>query len=430
MPVAKTNTVDESAASINLRRLVLLRNILLLAQAAAIALAVYTLRIPLPTKPLLIVLAIYALFNAYTYWRLAQQRPVPASSFFLQVCADVIALYVLLYLSGGAANPFVSLLLLPLIIVATTMSRNYVWLMTAITVLAYSSLLWWQEELPHMHASEGAADFNQHVLGMWLGFMVGAGLIVTFVASMAENLRERDRKLAAIRERMIQDESLVALASQAAGAAHELATPLATMAVIIREMEQHGDQVPEILQQTRILRQQVDRCKTTLNRMTADAGQQRAEEGGVQRLDDFLRQTIMQWQSMRPKARIQQQANGSLPSPQIIADTTLMQAIINILNNAADAGGDDADVNFEARWDTGQLVIQVCDQGPGLPSGGTPGQAFFTTKADGRGLGLFLARSVLERVGGKLSLSNRQTGGVCARIELPLAPILAREHGA
>ncbi len=418
--------INETVTVTNLRRLVVLRNIVLMAQGLVIILAIEILKMDLPVAKLLLVLSCYALANGYTYWDLGRRRDIAAPVFFLHVVLDVAALSAFLYLTGGATNPFVSLLLLPLVIIATTMTRRFTWGMAVLTMVAYSTLMFFHTPLQHAHHGQGT-DFDLHVLGMWVSFLVGAGLIVAFVVRMAENLRQRDRKLAEARERLLQDEHLVALGTLAAGAAHEMGTPLATMAVVTRELEHSAEQMPEIAAQARILRQQVDRCKVTLSRMTAQAGQHRAEGGSGQALDDFLAQTVMQWQNMRPKVQVRQHFSGSHPAPVIVADTTFMQAIINLLNNAADAA-DDREVEIAGSWDARHLTLEVCDQGPGLPQPNTGfGQAFFTTKEEGRGLGLFLARAVMDRIGGKLTLQNRTSGGACARIELPLGLILT--HG-
>jgi len=417
---------NETMVATNLHRLVVLRNIVVAALGLVIILAIASLSMDLPVAPLILVLTSYALLNGYTYWHLKRYPVVSSQRFFLHVTLDVCALFGFLYLTGGATNPFVSLLLLPLVIVATTMPRRYTFVMGGITILAYTLLMFSHKPLPHAHLGHGI-DFDLHVMGMWFSFMVGAGLIVVFVVRMAENLRQRDHSLALARERLLQDQSLVALGTLAAGAAHEMGTPLATMAVITKELEGYGTQVPEIADHARILRQQVDRCKTTLSRMTAKAGQQRAEDGSSQPLDDFLQQTVMQWQNMRPMAQITQEFSGSKPAPVIVADTTLMQAIINLLNNAADAA-DNREVKLIANWDKQHLSLKVCDQGPGLPRiDAKLGQVFYTTKENGQGLGLFLVRAVMDRIGGKLSLQNQESGGACARIELPLGQLLP--HG-
>jgi two-component system sensor histidine kinase RegB len=276
--------------------------------------------------------------------------------------------------------------------------------------------------LPHVHIKHGA-DFNLHVLGMWFGFLLSAGLIIFFVVRMAKSLRERDRILTEAREQALRDQHLVALGTLATGAAHELGTPLATMAVLASELKYEYATDTDVVEKADMLRGQLDRCKSILSDITASAGQARPEGGSSFAIDDYLETVVELLQSSRPAAQISCQLNGSQPPPQILADKTLTQALLNILNNAADASIDNIEV--EGHWDGECLTITILDRGEGLSpavqaAAGTP---FFTTKPDGQGLGLYLARAVMERFGGQVQLFNRKSGGAQAVIELPLSTI-------
>jgi two-component system sensor histidine kinase RegB len=157
----------------------------------------------------------------------------PEAKLFLELLADVAALTALLYLSGGSTNPFVSLYLLPLIIAATALTARYAWAMAGLTIACYSALMFFYLPLGHGHEMHSSA-FNLHVLGMWANFLVSAVLIASFVATMSASIRGRDRELAIARARALRDEQVVALGTFAAGAAHELGTPLSTIAVLTK----------------------------------------------------------------------------------------------------------------------------------------------------------------------------------------------------
>jgi len=162
----------------------------------------------------------------------AQPRAVSNLELFAQLGADVAALSILLYYGGGSTNPFVSLYLLPLVIAAATLPGRYTWGMAALTAACYSLLMVYYIPLPHIH-QHGDDAFNIHVLGMWLGFVISAVVVAYFVVQMAQAVRSRDEMLARVREEVLRNERIVALGTQAAGAAHEMGTPLSTMAVVI-----------------------------------------------------------------------------------------------------------------------------------------------------------------------------------------------------
>jgi two-component system sensor histidine kinase RegB len=313
-------------------------------------------------------------------------------------------------------------------IAATVLPKSYVWSLTAFTVACYSLLLEFYLPLnpaDHMHHDSG---FTQHVFGMWFGFVFSAGLIATFVTNMASTLRERDRVLAQAREQALRDERLVALGTLAAGAAHELGTPLGTMAIVTDELIQDypTEKDPALHDSLQLVRGQIDRCKDALSVISASAGELRADSGTALPVDDYLEQLIRQWRSERPDIAFHYQLEGETPVPQIMADRALGQALTNILNNAADASPHW--VELSAQWTSQQLILEVNDQGSGLSEGASRkvGKTPYSTKEHGLGLGLFLAHSVIGRLGGEVMLFNRETsnndvqGGLCTRITLPL----------
>jgi two-component system sensor histidine kinase RegB len=179
--------------------------------------------------PMLAAIAALAGLNLLTWLRLRNSRPVSNAEFFAQLCADVLALSVLLYYGGGSTNPFISLFLLPLVITAATLPHRYNWAMTGITTGAYTLLMKYYVPLPMKQS--GMADmpgmdmsgismtqsmqqddaFNMHVLGMWLGFVISAVVVSYFVVRMAYTVRERDKTLAKAREETLRNERIVAL---------------------------------------------------------------------------------------------------------------------------------------------------------------------------------------------------------------------------
>jgi len=414
-----SHPVSPGPAAINLRRLVLLRAFTLLGLGLTMVFAVVRLGLPLPVVELSAVLILMVLVSVATLWRLQHAWPVRDAEIFGQLLLDVAMLTALLYWSGGSTNPFVTLYLLPLAIAAASLPARFVWGMAVLTTACYSLLLFRHVPLPqgeHMHAG----DFGVHVFGMWIGFMLSAGLIAGFSVRMNATLRERERALAELREQALRQEQVVALGTLAAGAAHELGTPLSTMAVLVKDIEPG---TPVSADSLGILRTQIARCKEILSSLSSAAGQVRAEAGRRQALDVFLTELLDRWRALRPGASAVVRFEGVQPAPVIVAEQTLSQAITNILNNAADASPHS--VEIEGHWTHDELTLEIADRGPGLAPelAGVAGQPFVTTKPEGLGLGLFLAHTAFRRFGGDVSLMPREGGGTQCRLNLPLTAL-------
>ncbi len=426
-------SVEEMVGTYNLKRLFVFRSAVIASELAAIGLAVYGLAVELPLLFMLSVIGVYVLFNLYVWIRLRKNALASANEFFLHLVIDVFALAALLYFAGGSSNPFVSLFLLPLVIVASTLPKRYVWGMAAVTLGFYTLLMIINVPLTqemagggHVgHSTAATDDFSLHVLGMWFSFLLAVGLILFFVVSMAEALRQRNQKLAEAREKHLRDEHMISLGTMAAGAAHELGTPLATMAVLSKEMEREYSQQPDVVEKIQILRSQVDRCKATLAQISASAGQMRAESGHSENLKQYLQSCLTRWKELHPKTAISVAMKGTDPAPVVVVDETLNQAFINILNNAAEASPER--VELKANWSCDLLMLEVRDYGEGLSQAALEGlgKPFFTTKKDGHGLGFYLAQEVLRRLGGEVSVANHEGGGACVSIRLPLHKLLA-----
>jgi two-component system sensor histidine kinase RegB len=254
---------------------------------------------------------------------------------------------------------------------------------------------------------------------MWFGFVMSACLIAWLVAGMGRALRTRDRLLAEAREKALRDEKLVAHGTLATGAAHELGTPLATMAVVTRELERN--QLPDAVQRKlRIIKDQIGRCKAALSTLSTSAGEVRAEGGGLVPVQTFVDGLAERWQRRRPNVVLSLRVQQSGPRATVISEQTLEQALINMLDNAADASS--APLLLEAGWTATELRIDILDRGPGLhaQTAERVDQPKTSQKEFGMGLGLFLAHATVQRMGGEITLTDRPGGGTRTRIRVPL----------
>ncbi len=419
---APSQTSTDATSALNLRRLFILRNFAISFEVLAIALTNQVLGTPLPLFPLSVLVILHGLLNVFTFLRLKQPQAITSWDFFTQLGMDSLLLTGMLYYTGGYTNPFVSLFLLPLVTASILLPQRFAWAMAALTTSGYTLLMFFYRPLPHSNLDH-MADFNLHVLGMWFGFLLSAGLIVFFLVRMANSLRERDRILTETREKALRDQHLVALGTLATGAAHELGTPLTTMAVLASELKHEHSENTDIAEKMDMLRGQIDRCKHILSDITASTGQARAEGGQGQAVTVYIEEVVDNLKALRAAAKISIMFHGPQPVPHILTDKTLTQALINVLNNAADASINHIDL--DVTWNSESLNIEVGDRGQEISpsiqaSAGTP---YFTTKPDGHGLGLYLAHAAIERFGGQLKLIMREGGGSLAIIKLPLSTI-------
>jgi two-component system sensor histidine kinase RegB len=373
------------------------------------------LGIRMPLVPMAAVLSLMTLFALTTAWRLRQDVPATQMEFLAHLLADLTAFAVLVFFSGGATNPFVSLMLVPVVIAAVSLRPRWVWLLAAAAGGFYALLLFYYQPLA---VADPIAAYGMHLAGMWFNFLISAALIAFFVTRMHASLRARDRELAALSEKQLRDERIVALGTQAALAAHELATPLATIQTTAHELAREFANDPDIGADCRLLEQQAQACKRILTRL-ADRAQD--APAAAQPLDAWLNTLIERWQVLRPDARLV--AAPTVARRNFAPPDGLEQAILNVLDNAADAA--DAPVEIGATADADALAIDIADRGPGF----TPeqraqaGRVLFTGKPGrGWGMGLALTHATLERLGGSLTLAERDGGGTRVRITLPWNP--------
>jgi len=414
-----------------LRRLINLRSVAVAAQLFTLFTAWQLLDLELDWLPMLVIIATLATLNFFSLLRLRNDKPVSHLELFMQSGLDVLALSLLLYFAGGSTNPFISLYLLPLVIVAATLPTRFTWGMAAFTTACYSLLMVYYIPLPHHHhdmqmemGMEMDNAFNTHVLGMWLGFVISAVVVAYFVVKMAQAVRDRDELLVKVREEILRNERIVALGTQAAGAAHELGTPLSTMAVVIGELQHDASQHTEIDQaelreSLTLLDEQVRGCRHILDKIMLNA--QDSGTSTLQPANELMAEVLDEWQLLRPTAQYRYANNGTPPAPLLNVDVTLRAALMNLLNNAADASPQAIAIN--TRWNSSFFTLEIHDNGTGLSEEVAlrAGSAFFTTKAQGRGLGLFLANATLERLGGTVRLFNREQGGATTLLTLPVA---------
>lgn len=411
--------------AINLTWLLALRWGAVGGQLAMILLAKWGMSIPLPLTPLLAILAFAAATNAVAVWWLRGGRLVPEWTPGALMLLDVVLLTALLYFSGGPYNPFSFLYLVNIALAAVVLAGVWPWLLVAVSLVCFGFLFVDHVSLPVIHDHGGGDHLGLHLQGMWVAFGVAAGFIVYFVQRVTRALEARDTELAAARSLTARHEKLASLATLAAGAAHQLATPLSTIAVISKELErqlERDQRSADTIGDARLIREQVERCREILQQMAADAGESTGESIVPVTPKELLDVAL---QGIAERDRLHVLLGGDTAALRLVMPVrSIAQALRALAKNALEASGSAAvEIRVAARGASCQLEVE--DRGSGMSNDvlAHAGEPFFTTKGPdrGMGLGLFLCRTVVEGIGGQLTLTSVPQQGTTATVVLPLS---------
>jgi two-component system sensor histidine kinase RegB len=350
--------------------------------------------VPLPA--MLGVLVVGMVSNAFLAVVYRARRP-PEWVLVAVLVLDAVLLTALLAMTGGASNPFAPLYLLLVGLAAMVLRPRWTWALVAMTAACYGALFL----LPDPHAHH-AGSMSAHLAGMWVAFALGA----PFLAFAITRIRSELALARQVQERAVR---LASLATLAAGAAHELASPLSTIKVVARELERLDD--ASVAADGALLQREVDRCRDILSQLSADAGAGMGESPQTLSLRELVQGALGDREVV---------LEGDLEAEARLPVRLVRQALRRLLDNAFAASDQVAlRVHREGEW----LLLSVTDRGPGM----TPevlaraGEPFFTTRApgEGMGLGLFFARSVSEHLGGTLEITSAQGSGTRATLRIP-----------
>jgi two-component system sensor histidine kinase RegB len=410
----------EAASALTLPWLLQLRWLAFLTQAVLIAAAV-SARWPPISSAVWALVAVGVVSNVLL-GMLARCRPRIGSRALIGgvMLADVLLLTSMLMLTGGPSNPFAVVFLVNVTLAAVTLGPGWTWTIVVASVGGYASLFAWPT-VP-LHHLERGHEWLAHLGGMWLAFATTAVLIALFVTGVTRTLARRERKLAELRALASHNERLASLTALAAGAAHELATPLASIAVAAGELERTGKEhaLSAVTGDAELIRSQVARCRDILDRMSGRASGTWIETAQPVQVDDIVRLLRDELGAERT-TRLQVDAQRGLPI--LARRAALVQALSGLLRNAFEASKHEERVSLTVSVDAARSAFVIRDRGCGMSADvlAHAGEAFFTTKAaaSGRGLGLFVARLFAERHGGKLTVESFPGRGTTAVLELP-----------
>ena len=403
------------------RTLAWLRLCAVAGQALAVAVVAFGMRLPIPVTGLAFgILTLFA-FAMFVFWRLRRPWPVTSIEAVAHIAVDIAALSWLLHLTGGATNPFISLMVLPITLTAAALPLRYVAIVALLAAVCYLTLIPWHVPLPMLHA-QGGGDFSLHVVGMAINFVIMAAALSFFVTRLARVLRAREGEIQRERERALRDEGILAIATQAAGAAHELNTPLSTMRTLLAELRREYADDRALADDLALLAGQAERCRDILRELVALGSRQLAGTPQRLALSEFVRDCESRFHLLRPEIELSIAIESDADAREIEAEPSLRHALINLISNAADAslaaGSSRVELRIAANAD--QVEFGVRDFGADSEAALVARSAFQSSKRDGLGLGLALAHATAERLGGELRAELQPDRGLLQRLRVPL----------
>lgn len=370
-----------------------------------------------------IVAASLALNVASLFW-VRRARAVRDVHLALAACLDLVLFTAILYATGGPANPFSSLYLVYVALAAVILPPRWSWALVSFALACSAALFVYHVPLSGAdhHAHHGGAGFmDWHLRGMWVSLGVTASFIVYFLHRVMQALRGRDQELTRERERTLRHERAAAVATLAAGAAHELSTPLGTIGLVSSELERalRKQGAPSgVTDDVALIQSEVVRCRKILDQLSVESGQ--VSGGPLAPLDprELLELSL---EGLPDRERVKVGAMD--PAAELYGPRhALAQAVRSLLANALEASHADQPVEVTVSFQGGFGKISVRDQGTGMPPEvlERAREPFFSTKRSGLGLGLFLVQGVADQLGGALTIESVPGGGTRTVLSLPV----------
>jgi two-component system, sensor histidine kinase RegB len=420
---------SEPSSPISLRTLVLIRWIAIAGQALTILIVHYGLGFGLPLVPALAVVASSALLNLVLIVLRQWAARLGERDAALYLGYDIIQLAVLLYLTGGLQNPFAILILAPVTVAATILSRRAVIALSVLAIAAISVLALWHMPLPWR--AEPLVFPPELVLGIWIALVLATVFIGAYTWSVAQGARRLRDAVAATQLALAREQRLSAVGALAAAAAHELGSPLATIAVVAKELARELPEDSPHAEDAALLLSQSERCR----RILAELAHQPEEDGGslYTRLpiSALAEAAAAPYRDQGVRVILATAGEPAGEEPLVRRSPEIMHGLNNLIQNAVQFAA--REVSVTTFWDPATVTVEIDDDGPGFPLHllGRLGEPYLSTRSgvtDHMGLGIFIAQSLLERSGAKLAFDNLGDGGAHVAISWNRANLEAVER--
>lgn len=404
-------------------------------QAITVLYAAVVLGPPRPLLPVAVVLAASALANLAAIRHLSAGRPVSRLAVGSLLVLDTLLLTGLLVLCGGASNPFSALYLLDITLAAVLLGGVWTWSLTALSATCYAALIGWESPVEAVagvgHVAHGAPSTGlvslTHYEGMWIAFTVTASLTAALVLKLSQSVAAKGAEAVSMRERALRSERLATVTTLAAGAAHELGSPLGTIAVAASELTRKLDALPgsppALAEDARLIRSEVGRCRAVLDRLASEGGEITGEGLVSVHLHDLLAEVVAALAPAEAARVVVRQVGEEELGRLLLPRRAVVQTLRDLVRNGIDASPPGAKVILAATEVPGRVVLTVEDRGTGMEPEllARVGEPFLSTKPPGRGigLGLFLARGLCDRLGWVMEIDSQPGAGSQITIVIP-----------
>ncbi|HWG03596.1 MAG TPA: ActS/PrrB/RegB family redox-sensitive histidine kinase [Beijerinckiaceae bacterium] len=402
--------------------IVKLRWLAIVGQSIAVIATHYLLGFPLPFGVCFLAIAASAWLNIGLRLRYPVSQRLDDRAASALLACDLIQLSGLLYLTGGLENPFAMLFLAPIMISAVSLSGRWTLVLAVLMVVAATLLAFHHLPLPWFPAAPLSLPIL-YVAGIWLAIVLGATFTGIYAWRVAEEARKLSDALAATELVLAREQHLTQLDGLAAAAAHELGTPLATIALVVKEISNMVAGRGPLAEDIALLGQEVQRCRTILSKL-ASLGDETATMLDDMTLSHLLAEVIDPQRHTEVELRLTKSPNG--PEPICRRNPAILYGLGNLIENAIDFAR--AEVRIDADWTDDLVRIRIEDDGPGFSpdvvmrlgepyvTSRTPQRRAKSEDGAGLGLGLFIAKTLLERSGASVTTANVEPPATGARI--------------
>ena len=420
----------QQSQRLRLNTLIRLRWLAIVGQSVAVLVVAYGLKFPLPVSLCFALIACSAWMNLFLAFRFpAAHRLTPFAAFGILIF-DSLQLAGLLYMTGGLTNPFSLLMTVPVVISATSLPLRLTAILGGLVMLAATLLVFFHLPLPWYEGAPLAMPFI-YVAGMWMAVLSSIAFTAMYAFRVAAEARLLANALAATELVLQREQHLSALDGLAAAAAHELGTPLATITLVAKEMEKALGSDPKYGEDVKLLRSQSERCREILKRLTSLSSEGEAHLSRLP-LTSLVEEVTAPHRDFGISIKLRP-GERSGPEPVGRRNPGVIYGLGNLVENAVDFANEHVEVR--TRWDDDEVEVTIADDGPGFAPEilDRIGEPYVTTRrrktddtddtAAGLGLGLFIAKTLLERSGARLTLFNRSAPahGAHIRIKWPRA---------
>lgn len=399
-----------------IQRLFLLRTVAIIIQLLTVLIVYFVMSLQIALLPLMVVIIVESLFHILSIL-IFRQRDAGNVAIVLQLVADVIFLTVLLSLSGGATNAFVSLLLLPIVIAAVSLPASYLLFISFSAIASYSALLLTMPEHTMHHM-----DMSNHFIGMWANFLLSVIVVTFVVGAMARVITNRERAIALQREDQLKSEQLLALGVASAQVTHQVATPLANIQLLYEELAEDYPEHEAII----AMAQPLAACTNQLGYFRSLATSIRENKKTQLSVTELLEQLVDQMHFHFPEQALDI-IQADPVHGKIVSDAMLLPALLNLIQNAIRANEESQQqhITLTVSRINNTLSLQLRDFGAGIEANMSQAQRAvlgeqMVVSNSGLGMAVFLSNSTFQRLGGKLKLINHSEQGCIALVTLPL----------